>query len=240
MWVTDMEPDQLLQSRFYSGLHNQIQDGMRDMMLPPLWRQLETLRMTKPGNGGNGKWLLRQHLLRDLGDPPSGPGVSAKPLLEAKSQMRAFMKEVSAWILDCKVWNAECWLARANNTQMQEPELALMPGAVVKIVTMGKSEPLSTNQPRGAQGRIIIAKTIMIMHPNRIGHKPNTASNVMVDHPCVTNVGGRDISAITAWVSRITMNKDRYRDNLNYWRGGAEPSPPPREQPQCPFHQNNQ
>ena len=29
--VTEMESDHLLQSRFYSGLHSQICDGMRDM-----------------------------------------------------------------------------------------------------------------------------------------------------------------------------------------------------------------
>ena len=40
--------------------------------------------------------------------------VSAEPLSEAKSQIRAFMK-VIPWISEFKAWNAKCKLARANN-----------------------------------------------------------------------------------------------------------------------------
>ena len=52
------------------------------------------------------------------GDPPLGPEVSAKPLSKAESQMGAFTKEISTWILECKAWNAKYKLARANNAQV--------------------------------------------------------------------------------------------------------------------------
>ena len=53
----------------------------------------------------------------DQGDSPSRSEVNTKPLSEAESQIRAFMKEVSAWILECKAWDAEYNLDRAKNTQ---------------------------------------------------------------------------------------------------------------------------
>ena len=53
----------------------------------------------------------------DMGDTHPGLEVSTKPLSETESWMRAFMKEVSAWISECKAYNAECKLARAKNTQ---------------------------------------------------------------------------------------------------------------------------
>ena len=58
----------------------------------------------------------------DQGDPPSRSEVSTKPLSEAELQMRAFMKEVSAWISEGKVWNAELkWLVQ----RMPRPGLEL-------------------------------------------------------------------------------------------------------------------
>ena len=54
----------------------------------------------------------------DPGAPSLESEVTAEPLSEAKSQMRAFMKEVSAWILECKACNAEYKLARTGNDQV--------------------------------------------------------------------------------------------------------------------------
>ena len=74
-------------------------------------------------------------------------------------------------------------------TPRQVLELAIESREVVKIITMGRVKPLRNSQPRGAQGRPIRTKSIMIMHPSKFGYKPNTASSMVVDHPCVTNVG---------------------------------------------------
>ena len=66
-----------------------------------------------------GKWQLTAKVtpMGDQGDLPPVSEVGTEPLLEAKSQMRAFTKEVSAWILECKAWNVEYKLAKAKNTQ---------------------------------------------------------------------------------------------------------------------------
>ena len=52
-----------------------------------------------------------------LGNTLPRPDVSVQPLSDAKSQMRACIQEVIAWIWECKAWNAECKLARAKNIQ---------------------------------------------------------------------------------------------------------------------------
>ena len=127
--------------------------------------------------------------------------------------MRAFTKEVSPWISECEAWNAEWKLARANNAHARAGTGNHAQG-VVKIVIMGRDGSLSTSQPRGAQGRIIRTQTIMIMCLHRIGHLPNTTNNMMVEHPCVTNVGVGHISCNYPSAQNYT-EQGQVRDNLN-------------------------
>ena len=56
--------------------------------------------------------------VEDLVAPSPETEVGAEPLSEAKSQIRAFTKEVSTWISECKAWNAKCKLAMANSAQV--------------------------------------------------------------------------------------------------------------------------
>ena len=90
------------------------------------------------------------------------------------------------------------WLGPITPRQVQE--LAIMYGEMVEIVTMGRTKPIRISHPRGHRGETIRTKTIMIMYPSKIGHKPNITSNVMVGHPCVTSAGVGGILAVTAIV----------------------------------------
>ena len=56
-------------------------------------------------------------LAGDQGDSPSRSEVGTEPSSEGHSQLRAFMKEVSTWISECKAWNVECKVVRAKNAQ---------------------------------------------------------------------------------------------------------------------------
>ena len=75
-----------------------------------------------------GQWWVTAKVASagDFGDSPPGPEVSTKPLSEAESHMRAFTKEVSAWISECKAWNAESKLARLRMYKLGT-ELVIMP-----------------------------------------------------------------------------------------------------------------
>ena len=156
----------------------------------------------------NGRRLLRVASAGGLGDSPQGLQVSIKPLSEAESQMRAFTKEVSAWILECKAWNADCKLARAENAQAmaRTGNWAQRGGQNCN----NEQRQAMQHQPlKGVQVKIIRTKMVMRMQPCRISHKPNTTSSVKVAHQCVTNVGDWGKSAVTALVPRITLDRDR-------------------------------
>ena len=145
--------------------------------------------------------------------------------------MRAFTKEVSAWISECKAWNAECKLVRANNAQVGAG-VGNCAQRVVKIKTMGRDKPLRISQMTGTHGRAIRIrnKTNMIMHPSRIGHKPNTANNVMARPPmCYKCRGWGHISHNCSSTQNYT-EQGQVRDNLNY-QWGEQNQALPREQP---------
>ena len=133
--LTEMQSDQLLQSRFYSRLCSQICNGMRDMFrnlaydVTALIKAAQDLEDEHALEQGQWQMMAKAASAGDPGDSPSGLEVITKPLSETESQMRAFTKEVSAWISECKAWNTKCKLARANNSQVWGQNWQSCPGA---------------------------------------------------------------------------------------------------------------
>ena len=117
-WMTEM-----LGSRFYSGLCSQIWDGMRDMFrnsaydVTALMKATQDLEDEHALDRGQQQVTAKATSVGDQGNLPQDQRYVPNSLSEAKSQMRAFTKEISAWILECKAWNPKCKLARAKNAQ---------------------------------------------------------------------------------------------------------------------------
>ena len=101
-WQTKMQSDLLLWSRFYSGLHSQVWDSMRDIFrnlaydVMALMKAAWDLEDEHALDQGQWQTTAKAASAGSPGDPTLRSEVSDEPLSEAKSQMRVFMKEVSA------------------------------------------------------------------------------------------------------------------------------------------------
>ena len=199
--------------QFYSGPHSWIWDGMRDMLRNSGYDVTVLMKAAQDLEDEHAlDWEQQQVSTKTAstgyqGDSPLRLDVSTEPLLEAESQMRAFTKEVNAWISECKTWNPKCKLARAKNAQGGTGAGYLNWG-VVKITTIANGGLCNVSLPIGGQLRIVRIKVVRGIWYCRICHRTNPSSSMRVVHPCATNVGVGGTSAITEIVPRTTPNKD--------------------------------
>ena len=158
---------------------------------------------------GRGQWQVTAKVtsLRDQGEAPPDSDVGTNPLLEAESQIRAFMREVSAWISDCRAWNTEYKLARARNAQARTGT-GNQNLVVVGLIAMAKGGPHNISSPKGEQLRMDRINIVRGTQHHRINHKPNPASSVKTAHLCAINKGVGNTSAKLALVPNTTRNRD--------------------------------
>ena len=117
------------------------------------------------------------------------------------------MKEVGAWILECKPGMLNVNLP---GQRMLRPglELIIEIRGVVRLTAMAKEGPCNVSLSKGKQLRMVRIKIGRRMLHHRIGCKPNPTSSVKAAHRYVINVGIGCTSTIIALVPRITQSRD--------------------------------
>ena len=171
----------------------------------------------------------------DPGAPPPGPEVSAEPLLEAESQMRAFTKEVSAWISECKTWNAKCKLAMDNNAQA---------GAGIGNHVWGGRQNCNNEQGWANQNQSAQRGA------GKNNQNQNNHDNALQQTQyCQQHESGPPVFYKCRGWGHISHNcpstwnyteQGQLRDNLNYQWGNQNQALPQRRSPNPPEHPANQ